>query len=109
MSGFSTVTSTFNPTMSVLQCLMLDVNTIVNSELSSSSGQTPVFPIYMRWNVPDTYVSGRYYQGSLREIKMIRNLPSGLTYRSASIDIGHIFGTRDSGSAVLGNSMILMA
>lgn len=109
MPGFSSVTSTFNPTMSNATCFMLDVNTIVNSELSSSSGQTPVFPIYMTWNVPDTYVSGRYYQGSLREIKMIRDLPSGLTYRSASIDIGHIFGSKDSGSAVLGNSMILMS
>lgn len=112
MDGFSTNTANLYPTMSVTQCLMLDVSTIVNSELSSSSGQTPVFPIYMRWVLSGdspTFIAGRYHGGPLREIKMIRDLPSGLTYRSASVDIGHIFGSKDSGSAVLGNSMILMS
>jgi hypothetical protein len=116
IEGFPTITF---PTMSSNPSTMFDITTIVDSGLSSSSGQTPVFPIYMRWTnydgrgpvgmALDLVYTTRYYQGSLREIKMIRNLPSGLTYRSASIDIGHIFGSKDSGSAVLGNSMILMA
>jgi hypothetical protein len=111
IEGFPTITF---PTMSSITSTILDFNTTVGSELSSSSNQTPVFPIYMKWGLGfntsiDPVYQTRYYQGSLREIKMIRNLPSGLTYRSASIDIGHIFGSKDSGSAVLGNSMILMA
>lgn len=120
--GFNFVSS--SATMSLWRMTKLDTS-IIDSGLSSSSGQTPVFPIYMRQDnsVVDNYrvhnsgdtngsiakVNSGNYTGILRQIKMIRNLPSGLSYRSASVDIGHIYGSKDSGSAFVGNSIILMS
>ena len=124
--GYNFVSS--SATMSIWSITRID-NSIVDTGLSSSSGQTPVFPIYTKYdnavnsalygltiihtNTNDNSITQKYnsgfYTGILREIKMIRNLPSGLTYRSASVDIGHIFGSKDSGSSFIGNSLILMA
>lgn len=124
--GYNFVSS--SATMSIWAISKMD-NSTIDVGLSSSSGQTPIFPIYTRYDIKNAVGAeggftlflnnigetsnlphqAGYYTGILREIKMIRNLPSGLTYRSASVDIGHIFGSKDSGSSFIGNSVILMS
>ena len=93
------------PTASVSTLQSVELRNI-NFNFSSSSTRTPAINCYVR-DQNYSFIIGR-----LREIKAIRSLQSGLTYKSGSQDLAYTFSSRDSSSlsaATTGSTLFLMA